>query len=217
MQLRADGLTCRRGGRTIFSDVSFALSPGEALLVTGRNGAGKSTLLAVIAGLLEPERGAVSVTGAGDRVPAECVHLVGARDGLKAALTPTENLRFAAAILGAPLRPPAEALALLGLPRSAADVPVSFLSAGQRRRVALARLLAAHRPVWLLDEPTNALDEPAQSLLAGLLADHRAGGGIVVAATHAPIDLPGAATFRLDPGPAEPDAAELGAEPAAFR
>ena len=181
----------------MFANLSFSLGSGEALLVTGRNGAGKSTLLSAIAGLVPLERGAISVEGLGEAGIAECIHLVGHRDALKAAFTARENLAFAAALLGTPRLDPAAALARFGL-AGAADVQVAFLSAGQRRRVALARLLVAHRPLWLLDEPGNALDAAAQALLATLVAEHRQGGGAVLAATHAPLDLPGASELRLD-------------------
>ena len=196
VQISVDGLACARSGRTVFSHLSFALGPGEALVVTGRNGAGKSTLLAALSGGLRPSAGTIVVAGVGERTLPECLHLVGHRDGLKAALTAAENLAFARDLLGGGGVEPAEALDALGLAH-AAGLPVAYLSAGQRRRVALARLLVAHRPLWLLDEPTAALDAAAQERLAGLMRDHLARGGLLVAATHADLGLAGARSLVI--------------------
>jgi heme exporter protein A len=189
-------LACRRGGRLVFAGVSLGVGAGEALVVTGRNGAGKSTLLAAITGLVRPERGRVAID-AGARPAGEALHLLAHRDGTKAQLTPAENLAFAGALLGTGAGAPvAEALRRVGL-GPAADLPTGYLSAGQRRRLALARLLVAPRPLWLLDEPTSALDSDGQALLEELMAEHRAAGGAIVAATHAPLPLPGAAHLAL--------------------
>lgn len=188
MRIEAQGLACRRSGRLIFSGVSFALTEGEALLVTGRNGAGKSTLLAILAGRLKPETGTLRLDGAGERTLPECLHLVGHREALKGALTAGENLAFARDLLGAPRLTPREALDAVGLAH-AERLPVAYLSAGQRRRVALARLLVAHRPVWLLDEPTAALDAASQAILRDLIEAQLAGGGLVIAATHQDIGI----------------------------
>jgi heme exporter protein A len=196
LQLAVDHLACRRAGRRVFDDLSFRLGPGEALAVTGRNGAGKSTLIGAVAGLVQRHSGEISATGIGARTLAESLHLVGHRDGLKGSLSVAENLAFAAALLGEPALAPAEALARVALP-GAATLPVAYLSAGQRRRVALARLLVARRPLWLLDEPLTALDAAAQALLAGIMAEHLAGGGLILAATHAPLPIPGARELRL--------------------
>ena len=201
MRLSVDDLACRRSGRRIFSGLSFALGPGEALTVTGRNGAGKSSLLAILAGRLRPDAGRLAVTDVGDATLPECLHAVGHRDGLKAALTAGENLAFARALLGAPAMEPGAALARLGLAH-ALNLPVAYLSAGQRRRVALARLLVSARPLWLLDEPTAALDTASQGLLAGLMAEHRAGGGLVAAATHQALGLADARELRIEPAAA---------------
>ena len=203
MRLRVEDLACRRSGRRVFAGLSFALGPGEALAVTGRNGAGKSSLLAILSGRLRPDAGSIRVEDVGDATLPECLHAVGHRDGLKAALTAGENLAFAKALLGAARMEPRAALGRLGLGH-AHDLPVAYLSAGQRRRVALARLLVCHRPLWLLDEPTAALDVASQGLLAGLMAEHRAGGGLVVAATHQALGLADAATLAIaapEPGP----------------
>jgi heme exporter protein A len=199
LRLSVADLACARSGRTVFSSLSFALGPGEALVVTGRNGAGKSTLLAALSGGLRPGAGPIEAEGIGERGLPECLHLVGHRDGLKAALTAAENLAFARDLLGGGGIPPQEALAAVGLAHAAA-LPVAYLSAGQRRRVALARLLVARRPLWLLDEPTAALDAASQARLAGLMADHRARGGLVIAATHAELGLAGARFLEMGPG-----------------
>lgn len=190
--LEVTDLACRRAGRLVFSGIGFRLEPGGALVVAGRNGAGKSTLLAVLAGLLRPEAG--RIVGPDER--REHIHLLGHRDGLKAQLTPAENLRFAAALLGEGGLSVADALSRVGL-AGAADLPTGYLSAGQRRRLCLARLLVAKRRLWLLDEPTSALDAAGQALLETLMAEQRAGGGAIVAATHAPLPLPGAETLTL--------------------
>jgi heme exporter protein B len=193
-------LACRRSGRLVFANVSFTLSDGEALVVTGRNGAGKSSLLALLAGRLRPDAGAIDADGISEDRLAERLHLVGHRDGLKSALTAEENLAFARDLLGDPALSPNDALDAVGLVH-AAPLPVAYLSAGQRRRVALARLLVAHRPLWLLDEPTAALDAAAQETLLRLMAAHLSGGGLVVAATHAPLAIPGVKELALNPSP----------------
>ncbi|WP_375465724.1 heme ABC exporter ATP-binding protein CcmA [uncultured Methylobacterium sp.] len=198
MRLSVDDLACRRSGRRIFSGLSFALGPGDAMTVTGRNGAGKSSLLAILAGRLRPDAGRLTVADAGEATLPECLHAVGHRDGLKGALTAGENLAFARALLGAPALEPRAALDRLGLAH-ALGLPVAYLSAGQRRRVALARLLVCARPLWLLDEPTAALDAASQGLLAGLMAEHRAEGGLVIAATHQALGLEDARELRIVP------------------
>ena len=203
MDLLVDNLACRRAGRRVFEGVSFTLGAGEALVVTGRNGAGKSTLLAALAGLLRPQAGTIRTTGTGERTRPESLHLLAHRDALKGALSALENLHFAAALLGGDSGlAPSAALAAIGLP-GAGDLPVAYLSAGQRRRVALARLLVVRRPLWLLDEPTLALDLGAQAMLHGLMRDHLAAGGLIVAATHAPLDIPGARELQFAPSAAE--------------
>ena len=196
--LDAGNLACRRGGRLIFEGLAFRLRNGEAIALTGRNGAGKSSLLAMLCGRLRPDAGTIRVEGAPDIAPIELSHVVGHRDGLKTALTAQENLAFAQALLGDPALSPAEALAVVGLPHVAA-LPVGYLSAGQRRRVALARLLVSRRPFWLLDEPMSALDLAAQAMLAGLMQDHLAQGGAILAATHGPLGLDGAREVRIGP------------------
>jgi heme exporter protein A len=198
LALEAGNLACRRGGRLIFEGLAFRLGTGEAIALTGRNGAGKSSLLAMLCGRLRPDAGTIRIEGAPDIAPIELSHVVGHRDGLKTALTAQENLAFAQALLGDSAASPAEALAVVGLPH-VATLPVGYLSAGQRRRVALARLLVARRPFWLLDEPMSALDLAAQAMLTGLMRAHLSQGGAILAATHGPLGLDGARELRIGP------------------
>ena len=197
MRLVAHDLGCIRGGREVFEGVGFAVEAGEALAVTGRNGAGKTTLLRLIAGLLEPARGRLELAGgAPDTSLAEQAHYMGHRDALKPALSVRENLEFWYAFLGGRDASAASALVTVGL-GDLGNLPAGYLSAGQRRRLALARLIAAPRPVWLLDEPTAALDSAGQQRLGELMRAHLAGGGIIVAATHGPLGLDGARELHL--------------------
>jgi heme exporter protein A len=190
MQLSATNLTIERGGRIIIANLSFVLSSGACLAVTGPNGAGKSTLLRALAGLLPLKAGSTALTSSG--AICEQSHYVGHADGLKSVLTAAENLEFVAALLDVGLGGLSVhgALAKLGLAH-AANLPVSYLSAGQKRRVALARLLAARRPLWLLDEPLTALDEMGRALTGKIMQEHLAQGGLIVAATHTPLGLKG--------------------------
>jgi len=197
LRLGVENLACDRGERRIFSGVSFALRSGDALLVTGRNGAGKSTLLDLLAGRLDPASGVVRLSDAGELTLPECLHYVGHRDALKAALTAKENLDFARDFLGSPALTSREALEAVGLAH-AAGLPVAYLSAGQRRRIALARLLVARRPLWLLDEPTSALDAASQETLLGLMEEHRQRGGLIIASTHAPLALKDVKEIRIE-------------------
>jgi heme exporter protein A len=195
MQVEGSGLTCIRGGRQVFSGLNFALSGGEALVVMGRNGTGKSSLLRMVAGLLRIAGGKLAITGADpEKTIPEQAHYLGHQDALKASLSVAENLEFWTRYLGG-IGPPA-ALAAVGL-AALADLPAAYLSAGQRRRLSIARLLAVRRPIWLLDEPTTALDREAQDILAGLMRQHLTGGGLIVAAAHGPIGLDGAKELRL--------------------
>lgn len=197
--LHAEDLVCRRSGRLIFEGLSFVLRPGEAIALTGRNGAGKSSLIAMLCGRLRPDGGSIRLEGGdGEADLAEIAHLVGHRDGLKTALTARENLAFAQDVLGDAAATPDEALAVVGLGH-AAELPAGYLSAGQRRRVALARLLVSRRPYWLLDEPLSALDMASQAMVAGLMRDHLAEGGAILAATHGPLGLDGARELRIGP------------------
>ena len=199
MRLAGSEVRCVRGGREVFSTLDFAVDGGEALAVTGRNGAGKSSLLRLIAGLLAPESGTISLEGGAlDRPLAEQCHFLGHRDALKPSLSVRENLAFWRDFLGGEPGPdPDTSLDALKIAHLA-ELPASYLSAGQRRRLALARLVATKRPVWLLDEPTSALDAEAQALLAGLMTQHLQSGGLIVAATH---DTLGISTRGLRIGP----------------
>ncbi|HXT09172.1 MAG TPA: heme ABC exporter ATP-binding protein CcmA [Roseiarcus sp.] len=200
MRLLAENLTLERGGRRLVAGLSFALGAGEALIVSGPNGAGKSSLLRGLAGLLGFAAGHARLDGgAADLTMAEQLHYLGHADSLKGALTARENLSFWAALLGGGALSETEALRRLGLPH-VADFPVRALSAGQQRRVALARLFVAARPLWLLDEPTTALDAAAQDLFAAAMSEHLAGGGLIVAATHAPLGLASARSLHLAGG-----------------
>jgi heme exporter protein A len=195
MKLEARELTIVRGGREVFSGLDFGVASGEALLVTGPNGAGKSSLLRTVAGLVRLAAGTLTLDGGDPELtPGEQAHYLGHQDALKPSLTVAENLSFWAQYLGG--NPGTDALAEVGL-ESLAALPAGYLSAGQRRRLSIARLIAVKRPLWLLDEPTTALDRAAQERFAGLMQRHLAGGGMIVAATHGPIGLDGAAELRL--------------------
>lgn len=193
--LVAEDLALDRGGRRLFEGVGFAVAAGEALVVTGPNGAGKSSLLRVVAGLLSPSEGTVRLEGGEADLPLPAqVHYLGHLDAVKPSLSVAEALGFWAVYLGGGRDRIDDALDAVGL-LALADLPSAYLSAGQRRRLALARLVAAPRPVWLLDEPTAALDAAAERRLGELIGDHLAGGGMVMAATH--MDLPIEAPRRL--------------------
>jgi heme exporter protein A len=189
MRLLGRGIKCVRGGREVFSELDFTAISGEALAVTGPNGAGKTSLLRIIAGLLTVAAGSVGLEdGERELTVAEQAHYLGHRDAMKPALSVLENLAFWRDFLGGDASNAAQSLAAVGLDH-AADLPAAYLSAGQRRRLSIARLLAVRRPIWLLDEPTSALDAPGQSLFATLMRDHLARGGLIVAATHAPLGV----------------------------
>jgi heme exporter protein A len=195
LRLVADDLAIVRNGRTIFSGLSFSLASGELLAVRGPNGAGKSTLLRIAAGLLAPTGGHVALEPKSENeLPA--AHYVGHLDGLKPSLTAAANLHFWRRLWSGTGSVSA-ALDMVGL-GALANLHVATFSAGQRRRMALARLAIAPRPVWLLDEPTTALDESGEALLGALIQGHLAGGGMAIVATHR--DLPVTATRTLNLG-----------------
>jgi heme exporter protein A len=218
MRLTATGLSAERGGRQVFADVSFTVGSGELLAVIGPNGAGKSTLLRLICGLLPAAAGTVVLEDSppperarsvGEARPegadaadlanrdtsiGENAHYLGHLDALKPGLTVRQNLDFWRRLWGGgDIEVALDAVGLEPL----GDLPASVLSAGQRRRVALARLLVARRPLWLLDEPTTALDTAAEDGLGRLIADHLASGGLAIAATHRDLPATPAATLTL--------------------
>jgi heme exporter protein A len=202
VQLIAENLVLSRGGREVVGGVSFALKGGEALLLMGPNGAGKTTLLRALAGFLAPTSGRVRFTEAGtEREGSEHLHFVGHLDGLKSHLTVAENLSFWAGYLAD--KPasvtPERLMATLdrfGL-SELADIPASYLSAGQKRRLALARLTVVERPLWLLDEPTVSLDTNAVTQIVEAINEHVDKGGMAVVATHVPLPITGAGELRF--------------------
>lgn len=186
--------------------MSFTAKAGEALLLVGPNGSGKTTLIRTIAGFIAPSAGTISLNvESGDRDLAEQCHYVGHLTGVKANLTAQQNLTFWAEYLGGEESASVEdrvsdALSHFGLARLA-DYPAGLLSAGQKRRLGLARLSVAARPIWLLDEPTVSLDTASTELLARLIQNHLANEGLVIAATHLPLGLEQPAYLRLGPAP----------------
>lgn len=206
--LQAEGLACVRGERTVFQGLGFSLSPGEALILSGPNGAGKSSLLRLVAGLIPMAAGSLTWRGAPVADEPEmftgALVYVGHLDAVKPALSLAENLRFWAGFAGLPetveaaVEAALEEVDLGGL----GDLSARFLSAGQRRRLGLARLALAPlglggRPLWLLDEPSVSLDVASVVRLAGLVARHRAAGGMVMAASHVDLGLADAGTLNL--------------------
>ncbi len=198
MRLSATELACRRGGRDVFAGVSFSVAAGEALTIRGRNGAGKSSLLRVLAGLVRLAGGGVKIEGADPELTlGEQAHYLGHQDALKPALSVGENLQFWTSFLGGHAADIGKPLAAVGL-EQLIDLPAAYLSAGQRRRLSIARLLAVARPIWLLDEPTSTLDDAAQKRLAEIMRDHLAAGGLILAATHGALGIDGGKELRLD-------------------
>lgn len=196
MKLIANDLSCRRGDFPVFAGVGFMVSDGEALQLTGNNGSGKSSLLRLLCGLLDPEAGTIDLEGAPvDSDIAEQCHYLGHDNALKGAMTALANLEFWRDTFGRTGLDPFAALKVVGLTRIA-DLPAAYLSAGQKRRVALARLLVSVRPIWLLDEPTAALDAASEALLGRLVTEHLGTGGMAIAATH--MTLPFAVTGSID-------------------
>ncbi|WP_338018587.1 heme ABC exporter ATP-binding protein CcmA [Oricola indica] len=192
MKLVVTDLAADRGSGPIFEAITFALQDGEGLLVTGPNGAGKSTLIRAIAGLLRPSAGTAEIEGATEDWPdvPSASHYLGPINAMKPALTVFENLSFWQTFCGRPALGVDEALERIGLEHTR-DLPFSYLSTGQRRRVSIAKLLISHRPVWLLDEPTSGLDAASELHFAELVREHMETGGIVAAATHLPIRVEG--------------------------
>jgi heme exporter protein A len=195
--IEAQELACWRAERLVFDCVSFAIKPGDALLLTGANGAGKSSLLRLLAGLLPAAAGCLlwDGTNAFADLPAHGARLryLGHQDALKPALSAAENLAFYARLHGGDVMAALAALDLAAL----SELPARVLSSGQKRRLALARLALGHAPLWLLDEPSVGLDAASVETLTPLFARHRAAGGMVIAATHLPLPLPDARELRL--------------------
>lgn len=191
LRLCVDGVSVQRAGRRIIDNIGFKLVEGEALVVTGRNGAGKSTLLRALAGLLPIGQGAIRLNSGPLEVElAQNAHYLAHADGMKLALSVEENLHFWAHYLADAPHPRSQsipqALSLAGLTH-ALHAPFGALSAGQKRRAALARLLVVHRPLWLLDEPMTALDQASRIRFAQAMRAHCAEGGLIVVATHEPL------------------------------
>lgn len=195
-------LAARRGDDRIFSDVNFALHGGESLVLTGRNGTGKSTLIRVVAGLLQEDAGTVKVTSDSVEIPraAEAMHYLGHRNAMKRELSVEENLGFWKSFMGdfaggsgLDVESAAGELGLAEL----LHLPFGYLSAGQQRRMAMAKLLVAWRPVWLLDEPTAALDRQSDALFARIMKGHLGRGGIIIAATHQELGLEDARRLEM--------------------
>lgn len=195
--LVVESLSLRRGGRTLFEGLSLELASGQAAALVGRNGAGKTSLLRAVAGLLAPEAGTVCFPGLeAGQARALGLHIVGHQDGLKPGRTTREELDFWNSWLGAEPAAARQAVDTLQL-AALMDLEIRRLSAGQRRRVAMARLLAAPRPLWLLDEPMSPLDANWRARFGELMADHLASGGMILAAVHDPLPIP---AFEIEVG-----------------
>jgi heme exporter protein A len=199
MRLIAEDLSGERGGQPVFSGVDLSLGEGEALVVTGPNGAGKSTLLRVMVGLLPAAGGTVRLEGGGEAFPtvASAAHYLGHLNAMKPALTVKENLAFWRDFCGDADLDIGAALETVEL-GAIGHLPYGYLSTGQRRRAAIARLLVSRRPVWLLDEPTAGLDARSEQRFSALMAAHLSGGGMIVAATHLPLGIDGARELRME-------------------
>jgi heme exporter protein A len=197
--LHLENLAIRRGERLLFAGLCLDLGAGEALALTGANGAGKTSLLRAIAGLILPQEGCVRFAGTqGDLEPEDArsssIHLLGHQDGLKSAGTAWDELLFQVHWTGGSEASARAACRFLELERLS-GLEVRKLSAGQRRRLALARLVASPRPLWLLDEPMAPLDSERRQLFGHLMGEHLAGGGMIIAAVHDPLPIP---VRRLD-------------------
>jgi heme exporter protein A len=189
VRISASNLGCVRGSREIFRNVNFSVASGQAVAVVGPNGAGKSSLLRIVAGLLRLDSGRLELDGGDPELTIpEQAHYLGHQDALKPSLSVVENLGFWAGYLDNGRAGLTAALEAVGLD-AIRDLPAGYLSAGQRRRLSIARLVAVGRPIWLLDEAAATLDQAAQARLVDLMRGHLAGGGLILAATHAPLGI----------------------------
>ena len=213
MRIFAQNLSVKRGEELIFTDVSFELSPTESLTISGPNGVGKSTLLRALAGLLPIDSGTFEIkTDSKEAKPnAEYCHYIGHKNAMKAELTVLENLNFWQRTMAQEamvdedlIMSPEAAVELLGLSHTL-DLPFGFLSQGQRRRIALAKLFVSYRPVWLLDEPTAALDKASSDNFADITNSYLEKGGVVIAATHVPLGFKEVKQLEMTPPPLNED------------
>ena len=187
--LKIENLTCIRGGREVFKDISFEISSGQALQITGLNGSGKTSLLRIIAGLIRFPSGQISYTDCnGEANLSKFCHYFGHSDSIKPALSVSENLNFWRSIMGNQIETISNSLETLGLSHLE-KISASYLSTGQKKRLSLARLLVNKRPIWLLDEPTTSLDSNAMNTLTTIMTDHVNSGGILLVTTHSPLNL----------------------------
>jgi heme exporter protein A len=196
--LHASGLTCIKGERLLFADLSFSCNAGEGLEIMGPNGIGKTSLLRIIAGLARAESGAISLEGIDPYALGQAIEFMTIKDGLKAALGVREHLQFWRAMLTDGVAEPSDValLAAVGL-EAQADLPAGVLSSGQKRRLLIARALLQQRPILVMDEPLNALDEQGQILLKTLVKDRLAAGAIAIIATHQSLGVPNLRPFAL--------------------
>lgn len=208
MKLQINNLSVNRGDELIVSALSFAVANGEALVVRGANGVGKSTLLRALAGLLSIESGSIEIVAPeaefADQSVADLCHYLGGDNAMKPALSVEENLQFWQDFCGRPHLDVDEALDMVGLDGLQA-VPFAHLSTGQRRRIAIARLLVSYRPIWILDEPTSGLDAASEQQFSALMQAHLEDDGLIIAATHIPLGLAAARELLLEGHSMEPD------------
>lgn len=202
MKLIAKNLSVNRGIKRVVEDLSFEIEQGEALIVTGENGAGKSTLLRAIAGLLPVEGGSVDLQGSNQDGEEELLlreqcHYLGHQNGLKTALTVKENLQFWQGFSGEPDFSIEEGLEIVGLSHTI-DLPVGYLSTGMKRRISIAKLLITRKQVWIVDEPTAGLDGASSKMFMDICSSFCDDGGILIAATHLPLDLKQSKTLHVE-------------------